>query len=129
MKKLTLLLLTAIIILSCSNNKKEVLRIPITSNSPEAAKLLDDYFLNEEERRYWLNEELLKSILLKDSACALARIQGNNLKSDSERRSDFSIAMSNLEGVSDLEARRHLRQKIRRRRDSPCGPRVDRLLR
>ena len=105
MKKLILLILTTIIILSCSNGKKEVLRIPITSSSPEAAKLLDDYFLNQEERRNWLNEELLKSILLKDTAFALARIQGNNLKSDSERRSDFSISMSNLDGVTDLEAR------------------------
>ena len=105
MKKLILLFLTTIIIGSCSNNKKNILRIPLTSSSPEAAQLLDDYFLNQEERRYWLNEELLKSIILKDPDFALARTQGNNLKSDSERRDDFSLAMSKLNDVTDLEAR------------------------
>ena len=105
MKKLILLLISVITIASCSSNKKEVLRIPLTSSSPEAAKLLDDYFLNQEERRNWLNEELLKSIILKDPDFALAKTLGNNIKSDSEKRSDFSKAMSSLDGLTDLESR------------------------
>ena len=54
--------------------KKEVKTFNYTSNSPEAKALMGEFYKNVEERKWYLNEKLMDSILKLDPNFSFALI-------------------------------------------------------
>lgn len=105
MKKLILLLISALTIISCSETI-EAERIPWTSTSEEAKALFDE-FLTNIERRQWdpeIQEALFDSIAKLDPNFFVPKLF-NNFKDADERRVLVRLAYENKDKVSDLESR------------------------
>ena len=105
MKKLILLLISALTIISCSETI-EAERIPWTSTSEEAKALFEE-FLTNIERRQWdpeIQEALFDSIAKLDPNFFVPKLF-NNFKDADERRVLVRLAYENKDKVSDLESR------------------------
>ena len=105
MKKLILLLISALTIISCSETI-EAERIPWTSTSEEAKALFEE-FLTNIERRQWdpeIQEALFDSIAKLDPNFFVPKLF-NNFKDADERRGLVRLAYENKDKVSDLESR------------------------
>jgi len=104
MKKLLLLLLTALFIISCSETI-EAERIPLTSSSEEAKVLLNQVLINWEQRNWGDHQEvLLKKIDSLDPNFYFSNLFWGNLRSAEEGRAALIKAYKNREKASDLES-------------------------
>jgi hypothetical protein len=102
MKKLIYLLLIPVLFIACSE-QKAVKQIPLTSDSPEAIALMREFMTNQEQRRRYLNEDILDSILKLDPNFNLA-LALNNFKGRDVRRRDLIKAYESKDKVSEIEA-------------------------
>ena len=103
MKKIFCFVITLLLLNSCAKEVKEVKRIPLTTNSEEARVLMQEFLLNMEEQRGFLNEELHDSILKLDPDFFYVKAY-DNFGSSSERRESYISAFENKDKVSVLEA-------------------------
>jgi len=106
MKKLILFLISTSIIISCSNNEQEIKRITFTSDSKEAASLMNEFLKNFESEDEWdLNtqESLIDSMLTLDPNFPMAKAY-DNFGTRDENRSSLISAYENIEKVSEIEA-------------------------
>ena len=101
MKNFIAVLIVSLFLMSCAE-KKEVKLIPLTSDSPEAIALMREFMTNQEQRRGYLNEALLDSILILDPDFNLA-LAFNNFKGRDIRRRDLIKAYESKENISELE--------------------------
>ena len=110
MKKILLILISTLAIISCSENKKKVAEIPLTSKSEEAISIFtSEVFRPKTGYRTFtpeVNEALIKCLKLDENfflAVAMYGSYGIQLKPE-ERREKVIIAYNNIENVTEIEA-------------------------
>ncbi len=102
MKKIIFLFVIVLSLSSCSE-QKVVKRIPLTSSSPQAVMLMEEFLNNQEQRRGYLNQSLMDSILKLDPNFSFA-LAFNNFKGREVRRENLMRAYQNKENLSKVEA-------------------------
>jgi len=90
MKNLIYLVLLSVTLISCSEEKNLKL-IPLTSSSESAIELMRDFMKNSEERRNYLNEKLMDSIIKLDPDFSMALALNNFGNRDSRRANEELI--------------------------------------
>ena len=94
MKNLIYLVLLSVTLISCSEEKNLKL-IPLTSSSESAIELMRDFMKNSEERRNYLNEKLMDSIIKLDPDFSMA-LALNNFGNRDSRRANIIKATENF---------------------------------
>lgn len=81
-------------------SEKEVKTFNYTSNSPEAKALMGEFYKNVEERKRYLNEKLMDSILKLDPNFSFALIWNGF---DGKGRENFLKGYNSREGITEIE--------------------------
>ena len=103
MKNLIYLVLLSVTLISCSEEKNLKL-IPLTSSSESAIELMRDFMKNSEERRNYLNEKLMDSIIKLDPDFSMA-LALNNFGNRDSRRANIIKAYSLKDDLSFIESK------------------------
>ena len=103
MKNLIYLLIISVILVSCEE-KRELKLIPLTTISDDAEQLMRQFMNNYEERRVYLNEKLMDSILRIDPDFGMA-LALNNFGDRDNRRANLINAYNSRENLSYIEAK------------------------
>jgi len=103
MKNLIYLVLLSVTLISCSEEKNLKL-IPLTSSSESAIELMRDFMKNSEERRNYLNEKLMDSIIKLDPDFSMA-LALNNFGNRDSRRANVIKAYSLKDDLSYIESK------------------------
>ncbi len=86
-------------IIGCES-EKEVKTFNYTSNSTDAQALMGEFYKNVEERKWYLNEKLMDSILKLDPNFSFALIWNNF---DGKGRENFLKGYNSREGITEIE--------------------------